>query len=412
MPDPATGPLSGIRVLDLSRVLSGPYATMLLGDLGADVIKVERPGLGDDTRAFPPIEQGESHYFLSVNRNKRSIVVDLRNPDGREVIRRLATGCDVVIENFRPGVADGIGIGYDALRALNERLIYCSISAFGQDGPWAGNAGFDVVVQALSGVMSVTGEPDGPPQRLGLPMGDLSGGVFAVIGVLAALHERDLTGRGQFIDVGMLDATVGLLGYLAGRYFMTGETPEPIGHGHHNLVPYGTFAAQDGSIVIAVLTESFWPKLCTALGRPDLADDSRYDRNVKRLARRAEVDAIVAEALAGATVEQWCARFRAADVPHAPVLSVAEALESEQARARGTVTTVAHERLGETRVLRPAIRFSASEAPVNAPPVLGADTRDVLDQFGYAPAEIDQLVAGGAVAAAHATPVGGGRPID
>jgi crotonobetainyl-CoA:carnitine CoA-transferase CaiB-like acyl-CoA transferase len=404
------GPLRGIRVLDLSRVLSGPYATMLLGDLGADVIKVERPGAGDDTRAFPPMQDGESHYFLSVNRNKRSIVVDLRTSDGREVIRRLARDCDVVIENFRPGVAEQIGFGYETLKALNDRLIYCAISAFGQDGPWAGNAGFDVVIQALSGVMSVTGEPGGSPQRLGLPIGDLSGGVFAVIGVLAALHERDRTGRGQFVDVGMLDSTVGMLGYLAGRYFMTGQTPEPIGHGHHNLVPYGTFPAQDGAIVVAVLTESFWPKLCVALGRPELAADERYDSNVKRLSRREEVDTIVREALAGATVAQWCDRLRAGDVPHAPVLTVAQALASEQVRARGLVATVEHARLGSTQLLRPVIRFAGMEAPLAAAPVLGADTRTVLEEFGYPPEEIERLIAGGAVAAAHPPPVAGRRP--
>jgi len=413
-PDPERGPLGQLRVLDLTRMLSGPYATLLLGDLGAEIIKVERPGRGDDTRVIPPLRGGESHYYLSANRNKRSIVVDLKQPEGRRIVLELARSSDILVENFRPGVADRLGIGFNDIYETNPSLIYCSISGFGQTGPWRERVAFDIVVQALSGVISVTGTPQGGPVRLGLPMADLAGGIFGAIGILAALVERGRTGKGQHVDVGMLDSMVGLLGYLAGRYLMTGESPPQAGNAHHALVPYGIFGAANGHIVIAIFTESFWPKLCAALGRPDLAVDPRYDVNVKRLERRDEVDSLVSAALRKATVEQWCERFTAYDVPHAPVLSVGEALRQEQVQAREMVRQVEHATLGPIEVLGPVIQFRSAAASIGvsgltkgsprliAPPVLGADTYEVLsDLLGYPAEEIHRLEASAVIDCNH-----------
>lgn len=386
-------PLAGVRILDLSRLLSGPYGTYILGNLGADIIKVERPTGGDDTRTIAPKSNGESHYFLSVNTNKRSIVVDLKQELGRQIVRDLAQQADVVLENFRPGVADRLGLGCEDLRAINDRLIYCSVSAFGQDGPWSERGAFDLVAQALSGVMSVTGPPSGPPARLGLPMGDLSAGIFAAIGILGALVERGRTGKGQHIDVAMLDSSIALLGYLAGWAFMTGESPPRVGNAHHSLVPYGVYEASDGFVTIAVFTEPFWPKLCQALDLPDLAVDERFDVNEKRLVHRAEVDEIIADAVRRRSVDELVARLGANDVPHAPILDIAQALELDQVAARGIVQRVEHENAGPVRVIGPVIRYVGKERMgVRPAPPLGADTDKVLaDVLGYSPEYIQNL---------------------
>lgn len=391
--DHEAAPLDGVRILDLSRLLSGPYATYILGNLGADIIKVERPTGGDDTRTIPPKRNGESHYFLSVNTNKRSIVVDLKQERGRQIARDLAKQADVVLENFRPGVADRLGLGFEDLLATNDRLIYCSVSAFGQDGPWAERGAFDLVVQALSGVMSVTGQPDGPPARLGLPMGDLSAGIFAAIGILGALVERERTGVGQHIDVAMLDSTISLLGYLAGWSFMTGDRPPRVGNSHHSLVPYGVYEASDGFVTIAVFTESFWPKLCQALELPELATDDRFSINEKRLALRGEVDEIVSRAVRKWSVEEVVDRLAANDVPHAPVLDVTQALDLEQVKARGIVQSVTHDNAGPVSVIGSAIRQVGKERlAVRPAPSLGSDTDRILaDVLGYSADEIQGL---------------------
>jgi formyl-CoA transferase/CoA:oxalate CoA-transferase len=377
---------------------------MVLGDLGADVIKVERPGGGDETRAIPPHRDGVSHYYLSVNRNKRSLAVDLKQPDGRRLMLELASASDVVVENFRPGVADRLGLGYEAIRAVRPDIVYCSVSGYGQDGPWAQRSAFDIALQALSGAMSVTGHPGADPVRLGLPIGDLSAGLFGAIGVLAALNERARTGEGQRVDVAMLDSIVGLLGYLASRYFMTGESPGPVGGGHHSIVPYGVFAVRDGHIVLAGMTDAFWPKLCRALDRPDLAADERYATNTLRLEQRGTLDAIVGEALAKRTVDEWCERLSDCDVPHAPLLSIEQALHHEQVRARGVVREAEHPTLGTIETLGPVIAFPDRDpATVTAAPPLGADTEAVLrDVLGYADERIADLREAGVVGGAPA----------
>jgi crotonobetainyl-CoA:carnitine CoA-transferase CaiB-like acyl-CoA transferase len=390
---PRKGPLDGLRVLDLTRVLVGPYATMVLGDLGAEVIKVERPGDGDETRHVEPTREGESHYFIAVNRNKRGMAVDMKSPAGREILVDLARHCDVLVENFRPGVAGRLGLDHETLQAINPRLVYCSISAFGQTGPYASRSAFDIAIQAMSGVMSMTGEPGGPPTRMGLPMADLCGGLFAVIGILSAIQEREHTGKGQSIDFAMLDGMVGMLMYMATRVFMTGEDSPKIGTAHLGIVPYGAYPASDGYLVIANIGEVFWPKICAAIGRPELAADARYDTNRKRVARREEVDALLKEALAERTVAEWDEILEKHDVPHAPILEVSEVLSNEQVLARGLVTEYEHRRLGRFPAVGRAIRFPAYDGlPLEPPPLLGEDDEAVLrDLLGYDADRIAQL---------------------
>jgi crotonobetainyl-CoA:carnitine CoA-transferase CaiB-like acyl-CoA transferase len=406
---PSKGPLEGLRVLDLTRVLVGPFATMMLGDLGAEVIKVERPGEGDETRHVEPLKDGESHYFLAINRNKLGIAVDMKQPAGREILVELARRSDVFLENFRPGVAKRLGLDYDTLREINPGLVYCSISAFGQTGPYSSRSALDIAIQAMSGVMSVTGEPDGPPTRMGLPMADLCGGLYAVIGVLSGIYERERSGRGQFVDFSMLDGMVGMLMYMATRVFMTGEDSPKIGTGHYGIVPYGAFPASDGHLVIANIGEMFWPKICAAIGRPELALDSRYDTNPKRVAHRAEVDGLLKEALATRTVAEWDAIFEEHDVPHAPILEVSEVLANAQVLARGMVGGFDHPRLGRFPALGRAIRFPDHEdVPIKAPPLLGEDDERVLGGLlGYSPERIAELrrtgVIGGASGEGPAT---------
>jgi crotonobetainyl-CoA:carnitine CoA-transferase CaiB-like acyl-CoA transferase len=263
------GPLAGVRVLDFTRVLAGPAAALALADLGAEVIKIEPPGTGDETRTFPPMRGGESHYFLSVNRGKRSIVIDLKAPEGVALAKELAARCDIVVENYRPGVMDRLGLGWEALSAANPRLIYCAISGYGQTGPLKDRPSFDIVLQAMSGALAMNGEPDGLPTKLGIPLGDLVGGINGPIGILAALYERERTGRGRYIDVSLMDGLIGLLGYIAQLAFFTGQDPQRQGSQHPNLVPYGIFPAKDGSIVVACLTPGFWGRICRSIGRPE-----------------------------------------------------------------------------------------------------------------------------------------------
>jgi crotonobetainyl-CoA:carnitine CoA-transferase CaiB-like acyl-CoA transferase len=386
------GPLHTIRVLDLTRVLAGPFATMMLADLGADVVKVERPGDGDETRHLEPVREGESHYYVSVNRNKRGVVIDLKRPAGRDLALELARVSDVLIENFRPGVTARLGLDHEAVSAVNAGIVYCSISAFGQTGPLAQRSAFDIAMQAMGGGMSVTGEPDGPPLRSGLPMADLGTGLFAAIGILAAVVEKQRTGRGQLVDVAMFDAMAGLLTQHAGRYFMTGELAGRPGNGHPAVAPYGTYPAADGDIVIANLGESFWPKTARAIGRPDLADDARFRTNSDRLRNRADLDALIGNETRRRTVAEWEAIFEAHDVPHAPVLDVGQVLDHPQARARGMVTEVFHTALGRMRTTGRAINLPAHpDARPTAAPLLGEHTDEVLREL--VGASDDQLAA-------------------
>lgn len=393
------GPLHGIRVLDLTRVVAGPFATMLLGDLGAEVLKVELPGHGDEGRHIPPIKEGESHYFLSLNRNKKSLAIDLKNSRGRELALELALQCDVVVENFRPGVAARLGLDHDSLAARKPDLVYCSISAFGQTGPLASRSAFDVAMQAMGGLMSVTGEPGRPPVRMGLPMADLCTGLFAAVGVLGAVVERQRTGRGQLVDIAMFDAMIGLLTQYAGRYFMTGEDTAPVGSGHPGLAPYGAYETTDGYVVIAMLGEQFWPKLCRALGHPEWIDDGRFARNPDRVLRRDELDALVADVMRTRSSADWEAVFSDHDVPHAPVYKTSQVLNHPQARARRMVTEVRHPALGEIQITGRPIHYPAYDgAGFDPPPLLGEHTEPVLRELlGYDDDRLAELRREGAI---------------
>ena len=394
------GPLAGIRVLDFTRVLAGPSAALALADLGAEVLKIEPPQTGDETRLFPPFRDTVSHYFLSVNRGKKSIVVDLKTTAGVAVARDLATHCDILIENYRPGVMDRLGLGYEELAKLNPRLIYCAISGFGMTGPLRDRPSFDIVLQALSGALSVNGEAGGTPTKLGIPLGDLVGGINGPMGILAALYERSVTGKGRFIDVSLLDGLIGMLGYLAQLAFFTGEDPKPQGCQHPNLVPYGLYAARDGSIIIACLTNSFWERICHALGRSEWCRDSRFDSIEKRRERRAEVNEMIAEFTRQKTVEELVELFTRHEVPHAPLLGIKEALAQPQAVAREMVVETEHATLGKIPIVNRAIRFPGERQPVpSAPPVLGQHTDEILrDVLGLTSEQIAQLRATGAVA--------------
>jgi crotonobetainyl-CoA:carnitine CoA-transferase CaiB-like acyl-CoA transferase len=376
------GPLQGVRVLDFTRVLAGPAASLALADLGAEVLKIEPPGTGDETRTFPPFREGESHYFLSINRGKKSIVIDLKSEAGLALAKNLAAKCDILIENYRPGVMDRLGLGYEELSAINPGLIYCAISGFGMTGPLRDRPSFDIVMQALSGALSVNGEPGRDPVKLGIPLGDLVGGINGPIGILAALHERSVTGRGRLIDVSLMDGLMGMLGYLAQLAFFTGEDPLPQGSQHPNLVPYGSFPAKDGSIIVACLTNSFWEKICSAIGRPELTEDPRFDAIQKRRDNRDEVNAVVAAFTRGKTVAELVELFTEHQVPHAPVLGVKEALSQPQVVAREMVVETDHQVLGKIPIVSRSIKYPGAQQPAPAaPPVLGQHTDEILEDI-------------------------------
>jgi len=387
------GPLQGVRVLDLTRVLAGPAASLALADLGAEVLKIEPPGTGDDTRTFPPFRDDVSHYFISGNRGKKSIVVDLKTEAGVALIKDLAARCDILIENYRPDVMQRLGLGYETLAAINPRLIYCAISGFGLTGPLRDKPSFDIVVQALSGALSVNGEPGGLPTKLGIPLGDLVGGVNGPIGILAALYERSVTGRGRLIDVSLLDGVIGMLGYLAQLAFFTGEDPKPQGSQHPNLVPYGVFPASDGSIIIACLTNAFWERICKALGLQEAIKDLRFDSLQNRRDNRLLVNEMISEVTRQQTVAELETLLSEHQVPNAPILGIQEALAQPQAVARDMVVETEHAILGKIPIVNRSIQFPGSPQPVpTAPPVLGQHTDEILrDVLGLAPEQIAAL---------------------
>ncbi|PZQ53506.1 MAG: CoA transferase [Novosphingobium pentaromativorans] len=397
---PWAGPLAGVRVIDFTRVLAGPAASLALADMGAEVFKIEPPGTGDETRTFPPTRDGESHYYLAVNRGKKSIVVDLKSEEGLALVRDLAAKCDVLVENYRPGVMDRLGLGYEAMKAINPRLIYCSISGYGQTGPLKDRPSFDIVLQAMSGALSMNGEPDGLPTKLGIPLGDLVGGINGPIGILSALYERERTGVGRHIDVSLMDGLIGMLGYIAQLAFFNDTDPSRVGSQHPNLVPYGIFPAREGSIVVACLTPGFWSRICRSIERPELIEDPRYDTLEKRRDARAEVNAIVSAFTQQHSVDELVAIFTAHEVPHAPILGVSEALAQPQAVEREMVVETQHKTLGPIPIVNRPIRFTDAPQPVpTAPPVLGEHTDAILeDVLDLSPERIAQLRGAGVVA--------------
>ena len=389
-------PLAGVRVLDLTQFLSGPYATMILGDLGAEVIKLEPPQ-GDSTRAIPPNFVGEdSAYYLSINRNKRSIVVDLKKPSGRELVRRLAKASDIVIENNRPGVVDRLGLGYDELSRANQALVWASISGFGQDGPYRDYPAYDMIVQALSGGMSLTGEAGRPPVRAGIPIGDLAAGMYSVIGILAALHECKASGRGKRIDVAMLDCQVAMLCYQAAYYLASGKVPGPQGREHDSFATYRTFQAGDGvSVVVCANTEKMWQDMARILGLAELVDDERFRTNADRHEHRSALVPMMEAAFLKRAANDWILDFKKASIPVGVVNTLDKALSDPHVLHRNMVVRMTDEAGHEVRVAGNPIKFTGEpESPPTYPPRFGADTHAVLaDVLGYSTQEIASLIA-------------------
>jgi len=380
------GALAGVRVLDLSRVLAGPYCAMTLGNLGADVVKVERPGSGDDTRHWgPPFVGGEAAYYLSCNSSKRGVTVDLARVEGRALARDLAARADVLIENYKAGAADAWGLGYETLSAANPGLIYCSIRGFHPDGPYGDRPGYDFIAQALGGVMSVTGEPDGVPAKVGIAIVDITAGLYAVAGILAALHARALPesgGRGQRVEVNLLDAAAGWLANLGQSYLATGETPGRSGNAHPAIVPYQTFQAADGYVAVAVGNDGQWQKLCASIARPDLAADARYATNPRRVALRDELIPDLAAMFAARPVADWVERLATAGVPCGAVNTIAQVFETPGLLGPDMLAALPHPTLGSVRMVNTPIGLSATPAaPRRAPPTLGQHTDETLDEW-------------------------------
>jgi len=406
-PTPPTSPdarpriraLGGIRVLDFSRILSGPFASMIFADLGADVIKVEDTRDGDDTRQWGPPWQGDqSAYFLSVNRNKRGISVDLKTDAGREIALQLADRADVVLENFRPGTAARLGLGYSDLAARNPRLVYASISGFGQTGPYAEQPGYDAIAQALGGLMSVTGEPDRDPMRVGNSAADIGAAMWAVIGVLAALQARQTTGRGQWVDISLLDGQVAWLTYLASGFFASGEVPRRYGSAHPSIVPYQALRTRDGHLMCAVGNDAQWRRFAQVIGLGELADAPRYATNPERVRHRTTLVPLIEEALAGRDSADWAERLTAVGVPTGSINSVDAALEHPQVRAREMLLEVEHPTAGPVRLVGSPLKLSEQLPTQNSPPpTLGQHTDEVLSELGYSGADIAALHRAGAV---------------
>jgi len=380
----------GVRVLDLSRMLAGPYGSMLLADMGAEVIKVEEPDGGDPMRVMGPpfLPDGESAYFLSINRNKKSVALDLTKPHGRQVFLDLAAEADVVWENFRPGVMERLGLAYAALARVNPRLVMCSISAYGQDGPYRDWPAFDLALQAMGGAMSVTGEDGGPPVRMGLPMGDLAGGMLGAFAVAGALFRRERTGQGAHVDLSLLDCQVSLLTYMAQYFWTDGRVPRPLGSGHASVVPYGALATRDGHLIVAIFAEKFWAGFCAAVERPAWERDPRFAMNRDRVAHRADLMTLIEARVRERTTEEWLARLHAAGVPAAPILAVDRVLDDPQVRHRRMVVELEHPRHGAVSTLGTPIKVDgALEAPLAPPARLGEHTDAVLRDLLKYPAE-------------------------
>lgn len=390
--------LSDIKVLDLTRVLAGPYATMILADLGAEIIKIEQPVTGDDSRAFGPYKEGESAYFMSLNRNKQSLTLNLKTPEGKHILKEFVKQVDVLVENFRPGTMEKLGLGYEVLREINPALIYAASTGYGQTGPYSQRPAYDAVVQAMGGIMSITGQPESGPTRVGSSIGDITAGLFCAIGILAALHERETSGLGQMVDVAMLDCQVAILENAISRYEITGEIPRPIGNRHPSIVPFEPFATQTDPIMVAAGNDRLWESLCKLL-ELDIATDSRFNTNPKRNENYVVLRVILAEKFMSKTSAEWQKLFDEFGIPNGPINTVDKVVNNEQIVAREMIVEVEHPKAGKTRIPGVPIKLSRTPGMVRkAAPVLGEDTEKLLEQYlGLSAEEVENLRSGGVV---------------
>ncbi len=399
MTEGKTGPLAGMRVLELAQIMAGPTAGMMLADMGADVIKVEKLPGGDDSRTYrEPRVNGVSAPFLILNRNKRGIALNLKHPKGREVLLRMVRDADVLTENYRLGTLEKLGLGYDVLAQVNPGLIYCAVSGYGRTGPYADKGGFDLIAQGFAGLMSITGEPGGPPAKTGNSVADINAGILAVVGVCAAYAHKLKTGRGQIVDTSLMEAALQQTYWHAAIYFATGESPGPTGSAHVLTAPYQAFKAKDGWINIGGANQANWERIAEVLGHPEWRDDPRFRTNSDRMRNLDALVAAMNAVLATRTRAEWIEAFDAAGVPVGPVHSIGEALAHPQTHARGMVVELVHPQAGPTKALGCPLHFSETPTSIDRPaPLLGEHTREVLREYGYSDEQIDALAAEGAI---------------
>lgn len=392
-------PLQGIRVIDFSQILAGPFCTMLLADMGADVVKVEKPNGGDDTRRYgPPFIEGESAAFLTLNRNKRSIVLDLKSKQGLGVVRRMLADADVMLHNFRPGVVERMGLGYADVSALNPAIVYCAVSGFGTTGPYSQRAGFDLVAQGMSGLMSINGFPDSPPAKVGVPIADLNTGMFCAYGILTAYINRLATGKGQHVDASLLESGMAYTLYESATYFATGEVAGPLGSAHRMIAPYQAFATQDGYINIGAANQNNWERMCRAVGRADLLADARFASNPERMVNIRSLTPIMEETFRTQTTAHWVEILERAGVPCGPIYNIEQVYADPHVQSRDMAVELQHPKAGGIRNIGVAVKLSDTPGSVRTPaPLPGQHTDEVLAEFGYADADIAGLRQSGAL---------------
>jgi CoA:oxalate CoA-transferase len=386
------GPLNDIKVIDMTRVLAGPFCTMTLADLGAEVIKIERPGSGDDSRAFGPHQNGESAYFMSINRGKKSLTLNLKTDKGKEILLKLVKEADVLVENFKPGVMKKLGLGYDVLAKVNPRLIYCASSGFGHSGPYSERPAYDLIIQGMGGLMSITGPDSSHPTKVGSSIADIFAGVFSAIGILGALHNRHKTGKGQMVDVAMLDCMVAILENAVARFTATEVDPEPIGNRHPSIAPFTSLKTSDGFINVACGNDLLWKKFTEVIGLEAIGKDERFATNALRCENFDELLAIVSEPVSNNSTDFWLEKLREAKVPAGPINKISQVLSDPQVLARKMLVELMHPVAGKIKVPGTPIKFSDTESEIKKPaPVLGQDNEDILAGIGYSAKDIEQL---------------------